>query len=73
MNVLDEVSQKEVGTKLAELCKIRTFIFSVKPTSSGNILRFPRAADEPPQARGALRGLIKAFPPAGVSVYFRSW
>jgi hypothetical protein len=33
-------------------------------TRFGNILRFPRAADEPPRAN-ALRGLIDAFPPAG--------
>jgi hypothetical protein len=32
---------------------------------SGNILRFPRAAGEPPRAN-ALRGLTDAFPPAGV-------
>ena len=36
---------------------------------SGNILRFPRAAGEPPCAI-ALRCLTYAFPPAGVYVYF---
>ncbi len=36
---------------------------------SGNILRFPRAAGEPPRAY-ALWGLTLAFDPAGVYVYF---
>ena len=38
-------------------------------TRSGNTLRFPGAAGEPPRAN-ALRGLAEAFPPPGVSVYF---
>jgi len=48
--------------------KIRTFVHI---TRSGNILRFPWAAGEPPRAI-ALWGLTDAFAPTGVYVYFRS-
>jgi hypothetical protein len=40
-------------------------------TRSGNILRFPWAAGEPPRAV-ALWGLADAFAPTGVYVYLRS-